>query len=88
MLIECGVLCASWFSAVPRKGILQVYYCRTKEVQLGVLERGSYDSAGGVFNVSDKNMSRFCQSYLLPYCTDEAAEQHGYQPPLVLGNIK
>ena len=64
---------AGWEREVPRRGLLELYYCRTKDVTLRVLEHGAWDHKDSPWAPQGRSLSMFMQSYLLDFCRDSDA---------------
>jgi len=68
---------AGWAADVPRRGLLELYYCRTKEVTMRVLQQGAWDHELSPWKPQGKSLSKFMQSYLHSYCLEDQPPNHG-----------
>ena len=62
---------------MPRRGLLEMYYCRSKEVTLRVLQQGAWDHKQSPWKPHGRSLSTYIQSYLRSFCLEDKPPNHG-----------
>ena len=67
---------APWITEMPRKGLLQTFYCREAEVVSKVFTQGAYDHGRNPVWTGKGGLSNLCPPWMAPFCvpgTNQAA---------------
>ena len=55
----------------------EMYYCRSKEVTLRVLQQGAWDHKQSPWKPHGRSLSTYIQSYLRSFCLEDKPPNHG-----------
>jgi hypothetical protein len=68
---------APWIAEMPRKGLLQTFYCREAEVVIRVFAQGAYDHKRNPIWTGNGGTSNLCPAWLVPFCPLGANQPSG-----------